>query len=151
MALSPPLPAQAGQPYLLSFVFLDFVNGSPVDPASLTLDITYALEAGETADVAGQFTYSGASAEASDTIWRTGVGAYTFRWDVPLSGLLPGVYVATWTSVYGPDNDTFEALENFPIVSGAPFVAVQSGDTGYWTGSLSYQPSWASTPFVIPL
>ena len=30
----------------------------------------------------------------------------------------------------------FEALENFPIVSGAPFVAVPAGDLGFWTGSL---------------
>lgn len=149
--LAPPLPAQAGQPYYLTFVFTSFEAGPPVDPTSLTLDITYGLEVGIAADVAGTFTYAGASAEASDTIWRTGTGAYTFRWDVPLSGLLPGVYVATWTSVYGANGDLFEAIENFPIVSGAPFVAVPSGDTGYWTGSLSYQPSWASVPFVIPL
>ncbi len=148
--LSPPLPAEAGQPYLLHFQFLDFATGSPVDPSQLTLDLTYGLEVSLTPDVAGTFTYSGASAEASDTIWRTGVGAYTFRWDVPVSGLLPGVYVATWTSVYGPNGDIFEALENFPITGGGPFVTVPALDTGFWTGSLSYQPSWASSPFTIP-
>lgn len=148
--LSPPLPAQPGQPYYLHFLFTSFENGSPADPASLTLDITYGVAAGVVGDVAGTFTYSGASAEASDTIWRTGVGAYTFRWDVPLSGLLPGVYVATWSSVYGSNGDLFEAIENFPITGGGPFITVPAGDTGFWTGSLSYQPSWASSPFTIP-
>lgn len=147
MALSPPLPAEPGQPYELLFTFTDFETGSPTDPSSLSLDLTYGSQG---PDVAGTFQYTGASSEASDTIWRTGTGAYTFRWDVPVSGLLPGVYVATWTAVYGPDDDEFEALENFPITGGAPFAQVPSGDTGFWTGSLSYQPSWASAPFVIP-
>lgn len=151
MALSPPLSAQAGQPYYLQFTFTNFETGSLVDPISLTLDITYGGLPGVAPDIAGQFVYTGASAEASNTIWRTGTGTYTFRWEVPLSGLLPGVYAATWTSVYGSDNDEFEAIENFPIVSGAPFVAVPAGDTGYWTGSISYQPSWAPAPFVIPI
>ena len=148
MALSPPYPAEPGQPYLLEFTFLDFESGSPVDPADLTLDLTYGTQG---TDTAGPFEYNGASAEASNTIWRTGTGAYTFRWDVPLSGLLPGVYTATWTAVYGSDNDEFQALENFAIVSGAPFAALPSGDTGFWTGSISYQPAWASSPFTIPL
>jgi len=149
--LSPPAPAVPGQPYYLHFSFLDFATGSPVDPSELSLDLTYGLEAGVVPDVAGTFTYSGASSEASDTIWRTGEGAYTFRWDVPVSGLLPGVYVATWTSVYGANNDEFQALENFPITGGGPFAAVPAGDVGFWTGSLSYQPSWAASPFTIPL
>ena len=149
MALSPPYPAEPGQPYILSFSFLDFESGSPVDPSSLVLDVTYGSQAA--ADTIGPVEYSGASAEASDTIWRTGTGAYTFRWDVPASGLLPGVYTATWTAVYGADNDEFQAYENFAVVSGAPFTQVPSGDTGFWTGSISYQPSWASSPFTIPL
>lgn len=149
--LSPPFPAEPGQPYFLQFLFTDFVSGSPVDPVSLTLDITNGGIAGTIPDVAGTFTYNGASNETSNTIWRTGVGAYTFRWEVPLSGLIPGVYTATWTSVYGPDGDTFEAIENFPIITGAPFTAVPAADTGYWTGSISWQPAWAASPFVIPL
>jgi len=148
--LSPPLPAQPGQPYYLAFQFRDFANGSLVDPLSLTLDLTYGIEAGIAPDVAGTFTYNNASAEASGTIWRTGEGEYTFRWDVPVSGLLPGVYVATWTSVYGAGSDVFTALENFPVTGGGPFVTVPALDTGFWTGSLSYQPSWATTPFTIP-
>jgi hypothetical protein len=150
MALAPPLPAQPGQPYFLYFSFLDFQSGSPVDPASLQLDITYGLEAGIAPDVAGTFTYAGASAEATNTIWRTGTGEYTFMWDVPTSGILPGVYIATWTSIYGSNNDEFQALENFPVTGGGPFVSVPAGDTGFWTGSLSYQPSWAPGPFTIP-
>ena len=147
MALSPPYPAEPGQPYILSFSFLDFESGSPVDPSSLVLDVTYGSQA--TADVIGPVEYAGAAAEASDTIWRTGTGAYSFRWDVPPSGLLPGVYTATWTAVYGPDE--FQAYENFAVIAGAPFTQVPSGDTGFWTGSISYQPSWASSPFTIPL
>lgn len=146
MGLSPPFPAEPGQPYELYFVFTDFESGSPVDPSALSLDITFGSQG---PDVAGTFTYAGASSEASDTIWRTGTGAYTFRWDVPTSGLLTGGYEATWTAVYGPDDDEFEALENFAIVLGAPFVQPPSGDVGFWGGSLSYQPSWASSPFVI--
>lgn len=146
MSLSPPQPAEPGQPYYLSFVFLDFVTGTPVDPTSLQLTITYG---GSGPAVEGPVPYTGASSEARDTIWRTGTGRYTFRWDVPASGLLPGVYVATWTSIYGSSNDEFDALENFPIVSGGPFVAVPSGDIGYWTGSLTYQPSWSPSPLAI--
>jgi hypothetical protein len=146
VGLSPPSAAQPGQPFYLQFTFDNFETGSPVDPSSLSLDITYGNQG---PDVAGTFQYTGASAEASNTIWRTGVGAYTFRWDVPVKGLLPGSYVATWTAVYGPDNDEFEALENFAITGGGPFVQVPAGDTGFWTGSLSYQPSWASSPFAI--
>lgn len=147
MGLAPPYPAEPGQPYYLYFSFADFELGSPVDPSILMLDITYGSQG---PDVAGQFEYTGASAEASGAIWRTGTGAYSFRWDVPLSGLLPGVYVATWTAVYGPDNDEFQVTENFAVVSGAPYAALPSGDAGFWTGSISYQPSWASSPFRIP-
>lgn len=149
MSLSPPSPAQAGQPFLLSFIFEDFESGDLTDPSGLTLDLSYGNEAGQTADIAGPFTYSGATAEASNTIWRTGPGQFSFRWEVPASGLLPGVYVATWTAQYGPGDDDFEALENFPIVSGAPFTPVPSGDTGFWGGSLTYSPPWSPVPLVI--
>lgn len=149
MSLSPPSPAQAGQPYLMLFEFRDFETGDLADPAGVVLDISYGNEAGQTADIAGPFTFAGASAEASDTIWRTGPGQFTFRWDVPTAGLLPGVYVATWTAQYGPSDDEFEAIENFPIVSGAPFTPVPSGDVGFWQGSLTYAPPWSPVPLVI--
>jgi hypothetical protein len=149
VSLSPPSPAQAGQPYILQFTFADFETGDLTDPASLTLDLTYGNEAGETADIAGPFTFSGASAEASDTLWRLSAGTYAFRWEVPVAGLLPGVYVATWTAQYGPAADEFEAIENFPIMSGAPFTPVPSGDVGFWQGSITYAPSWSPVPLVI--
>lgn len=146
MGLAPPYAAEPGQPYYLYFTFTDFESGSPVDPAALSLDIQYGTQGN---DVEGTIQYTGASTEASDVIWRTGTGAYTFRWDVPVSGLLPGVYTATWTAVYGPDSDEFQAIENFPVTVGAPYGQIPSGDVGFWTGSLSYQPSWATSPFTI--
>ena len=147
--LTPPAPAQPGAGYVLSFSFTDFESGSPVDPTGLQLDLTYGEAAGEVPDYAGPFTWTGATAPAPGLIWRTGVGQYSFWWNVPGSAL-PGVYVANWTATYGPGSDTFLAFENFPLAGGGPFVPVPSGDTGFWTGSLTYQPSWASSPFVIP-
>ena len=67
MTLSPPDPAQPGSPYELSFSFLNYETGVLTDPASLVLDITYGLMAGLTSDYAGPFTYTGASAPASNT------------------------------------------------------------------------------------
>ena len=115
----------------------------------LSLDITYGLMAGLTSDYAGPFTYTGASAAAPGVIWRTGTGEYQFWWDVPGQGTLPGIYVANWSAQYGPLGDMFMAVENFPVIAGGPFVPVPSGDVGFWTGSLTYQPSWAASPFVI--
>lgn len=138
-----------GQPFFLSFTFTNFETGTPVDPAGLVLDLTYGEQVGAVPDVAGPFTYAGATTEAPDTIWRTGTGAFTFRWDVPSSGLLPGVYVANWTATYGASGDEFLALENFPLISGAPFTPVPSGDTGYWTGSLTYSPPWSPSPLAV--
>lgn len=145
MGLAPPLPAVPGQPYYPDYVFSTYAGGTPVDPATLSVVITY----GGQEVVAGPFTYSGASSEASGTVWRTGTGAYTLRWDVPLTGMLPGVYEAEWTSTYGPDPDTFVAFENFGLNAGAPFEQVPSADVGYWTGSLTYQPSWSPSPFTV--
>jgi Phage tail protein len=119
---------------------------------SLQLDITYGEEAGFVPDVAGPFAYAtGTSTPAPGVIWRISTGQYAFWWQVPLSGLLPGVYIANWTATYGTAGDAFLSMENFPVESGAPFTPVPSADTGFWTGSLSYQPSWAPAPFVIPL
>ena len=149
VTISPPEPAQPGSPYILSFSFYDYETGVLTDPTSLTLDITYGLMAGLTADYAGSYTYTGASAPAPEVIWRTGVGTYQFWWDVPAQGTLPGIYVANWSAQYGPLGDMFMAVENFPVLTGGLFVPVPSGDTGFWTGSLTYQPSWATSPFVI--
>lgn len=146
MGLSPPDPAQPGQPYYLDFVFATYVSGTPVDPSSLQLVITY----GGQSEVAGPWTYTGSSTEASDSIWRTGTGTYTARWDVPVAGLLAGVYEAGWASTYGPDSDQFEVFENFGItMQGPPYAPVLAGDVGYWGGSITYQPAWSSSPFAV--
>jgi hypothetical protein len=149
--LSPPAPAQPGQPYIVSFVFTDYSGGTTVDPLSLTLDLTYGEAVGEVPDVAGPFTYSGVTAAMPGVLWRTGVGQYSFWWNVPADAL-PGVYIANWTATYGagPEPDTFLTFENFPLTAGGPFVPVPSGDTGFWTGSITYSPSWSPQPIVIP-
>jgi len=149
MSLSPPQPAVPGSPYFLYLTFTDFETGALTDPTALTLDITYGQEAGIVPDVAGTFTYTGASSDSGGNIWRISTGSYAFDWTVPTTGIKPGVYAATWTATYGPNSDVFQAIENFPIVSGQPYVAVPAGDVGYFTGSLSYQPAWATAPFAI--
>jgi len=151
MPLAPPDAVAVGQPYYLYYEFIDFESGDLTDPVSLTLDITYGDEAGVVPDVAGPFTYAGTSVPTPDTIWRTGVGQYTFWWQVPVTGMVPGIYVATWTATYGGSGDEFLALENFPMLSAWPLTPVPAGDTGYWTGSLTYQPSWSPSVFSIPL
>ena len=146
---SPPTPATPGEGYQLSFSFVDYESGSPVDPSQVTLDITYGEAAGEVPDYAGPFTWAGNTSPVVNTIWRTGVGQYSFWWNIPASAL-PGVYIANWTAVYGPSGDSFLAFENFPLLGGGPFVPVPAGDTGFWTGSLTYAPAWSSSPLVIP-
>ena len=149
MTLSPPQPAQPGQPFVLSFQALAFEGGTPIDPTSLQCDLTYGGYVQLVPDVAGPFTYAGADITGAgpNVVWRTGVGAYSLQWQVPASAL-PGVYTANWTWTYGPD--TFLAAENFAVPEGGPFLPVPSGDVGYWTGSISYQPAWAAAPLVIP-
>lgn len=149
MALSPPSAAVAGQPYFLSLEFADYQSGALVDPTAIQLDITAGGQPPIAPDVAGPFFYSGATSQASDTIWRTGTGQYTFWWQVPSSGLSGGDYVANWTVTYGSGGDQFLVFENFPLA--ATITPVVSGDTGYWTGSITYTPSWAAAPLVIPL
>jgi hypothetical protein len=148
MTPAPPTAAQPGENYYLAYEFYDYESGVLTDPASLVLDITYGQEAPLVPDVAGPFTYSGVVAATPGTIWRTGVGQYAFWWQIPPTGVLSGVYVATWTATHGETGDTFTAFENFPLTGGATQL-YPSGDTGYWTGSLSYQPWWAPSPFTI--
>ena len=146
---SPPTPAQPGEGYLISFSFTDYESGSPVDPSALQLDLTYGEAAGLAPDVAGPFTWVGNTSAVADTIWRTGVGQYSFWWQIPANAA-PGVYVANWTATYGPSGDQFLAFENFSLLGGGPFVSPPSGDVGFWTGSLTYSPSWSPSPLVIP-
>src|ERR1039457_5562522 len=151
MTLCPPQPAQPGTPYYMFFDFYDYENGAWAEPTSLSLAITYGnVTSGlGAASTAGPFSYTGASVEGSDTIWRLGEGQYQPRWDVPGVGIQPGVYIANWTAGYG--GDQFLAEENIPVQGAGPITPPPAGDTGYWTGSLTYQPSWAGTPFTIPL
>lgn len=148
MALSPPQPAQAGQPYVLSLEFLDYETGIPVDPAAIQLDITQGSQYPLVPDVSGPFFYAGASAASPDTTWRTGTGNYSFLWEVP-SSLSGGLYVANWTVSYGTAGDEFLIFENFSLQAAA--VVTVSKDTGYWTGSLSYQPPWSPAVLSVPL
>lgn len=145
---APPMPAVQGQPYYLLFSFTDYETGALADPTTVQLDITYGGAVGQTSDYAGPFMYSGASVAAPGVVWRISTGLYAFWWPVPVTAL-PGVYVANWTSVYGPSSDTFLATENFPMPGGGPFEAVPSGDTGYWTGSVVYAPPWSPQPLEI--
>jgi len=151
VALSPPVPAQPGQPYILSFEFRDYETGALTDPASVQLDITYGAAVGLVSDTAGPYTWDGVlSYQVPNAVWRTGTGQYSGMWQVPANAA-SGAYVANWTAVYGPNNDTFLTVENFAILQGGPYVAVPSGDIGYWTGSLTYQPAYAPAPLSITL
>jgi hypothetical protein len=135
----------------MSFEFRNFETGTLTDPTSVQVDITYGGTVGMVSDVAGPITWDGSlSYEVPGAVWRTGTGQYSAWWDVP--GNAPsGAYVANWTAVYGPANDTFLTVENFAILGGGPYVQVPAGDVGFWTGSISYQPPWAAAPLVIQL
>jgi Phage tail protein len=136
-------------PGQLSTLYLSFYNeqsGSLDDPSAVQLDITYGSQVGLVPDVAGPFSYAGATLPAPNTIWRIAVGQYAFMWQVPTTGVLPGVYVANWTCTYGPNADEFLVTENFPLLAGGPFVPVPAGDLGYWTGSIDYPAQGVSIP-----
>jgi hypothetical protein len=150
MPLQPPAPAVPGQLYWLFYNFTDYESGVLTDPISVQLDLTYGTSVDLGADdIAGPFVYTGASSPAPNTVYRIAAGQYGFVWQVP-GTMVPGVYVANWTSVYGAADDSFLTIEDFPIAGGGPFTTVPAGDTGFWTGTLTYQPAWADSPFVIP-
>jgi hypothetical protein len=130
--------AYPGAPFVLYLAFVDESTGLPADPTAIQLDITYGEEIGFVPDVAGPFTYSGATTYSSSQIWRLGTGSYAFAWSIATDALA-GVYIANWSCTYG--GATFLGVENFPVLAGGPGIAVPSGDTGYWTGSLVYSPS----------
>ena len=121
-------------------------SGSLVDPTSVTADITYGSEAPLVPDTAGPFVWDGStSTPTPGAVWRTGTGQYTCWWDVP-DTQAGGAYVITWTLPYGGDD--YLAFENFPVSTLAAAENI-SGDLGFWTGSLTYQPAWASSPLSI--
>lgn len=145
MTLAPPQPGVQGQPYQPSLDWWDETSGSLDDVSTLQADITFGSEAPLVPSIA-TFTWDGSSSTpAPGTIWRTGTGQYTCWWDVPLDQQ-GGAYVVTWTVGY--QGDDYLVTENFPVAQLAP-VIVTSGDVGYWTGSLVYQPAWASQPLSI--
>lgn len=150
---SPPAAAQPGQVFTL---FLDFYNeqsGALTDPSVVQLDITYGSEVGFVPDVpgGGPFTYSGTADTGNPQpgiLTRIAAGQYAFYW-LPGTSLPGGVYVANWSCTYGPDGDVFLITEDFTMLGFA--TALPSGDTGYWTGSITYQPAWSQVPLSIPL
>lgn len=149
MPATPPAPAVPGQLYDLFLDFYDQESGSLADPTALQLDITYGNSTYEFAlDVpgGGPFTYMGSAQPAAGSLYRLGTGQYGFRWAVPQS-LATGVYVANWVCTYS--GDQFLAVEDFPVEGGG-LAPLPSGDFGFWTGSLTYQPPWAIGPTVIP-
>ena len=145
MTLAPPTPAQQGQPYQPSLDFYNETSGSLDDVSTLTADMTFGSEFPLAPSIA-TFTWDGTSTTpAPGTIWRTGTGQYTCWWDVPLTQA-GGAYVVTWTAGY--QGDDYLVTENFPVAQLAPVIRT-SGDLGYWTGGLSWQPPWSSQPLSV--
>jgi hypothetical protein len=108
----------------LALSFYDENTGLLADPSALQLDLTYGGIAGTVPDVAGPFTYQGASSPSPGIIYRTGTGTYAFTWDIPPNAL-PGVYTANWTAAYG--DAPWLAVENFPVTpAGAVAGAAQT-------------------------
>lgn len=128
--------AVAGTTTTLKLTFYDQSSGVLTDPASVQLDITYGSIAGLIADAVGPFTYQGSSVPSSIQVYRTGVGQYSFDWQIPALGP-NGVYVANWTCAYGPSGGTSPGVEDI-VVTGSGIAPPANGDTGYWTGSLTY-------------
>lgn len=131
-----------GQQYT---AYLDFYNeqsGALTDPSAVALDITYGGELGLVPDAAGPFYYSGSSVPVGGQVYRLGTGQYACTWNVPVNAP-PGAYVANWTCTYGPDGDEFLVTDNFFVTGGFPISLVAPGETGYWTGLMSYSPVYA--------
>lgn len=122
----------AGQPVTLTVDF--WIGGVLADPSSVQLDITYGSELGFAPDVAGPFTYQGASAPTAGQVWRVSTGVYSCTWQIPAS-VPEGSYVANWSIGYG--DGSYPGSENF-WVSGGYAPPVPAGDLGYWTGGLIY-------------
>lgn len=123
-----------GSPYAIELAFRDDSTGTAVaaDPASIQLDITYGTGG---ADYMGPFLYSGAGTPTAGQVYRTGVGAYRYDWPIP-SGAPGGMYVATWTVVYGGVEQ--QGVENIFVTGGGAVTPPDNGEVGFWTGSLTY-------------
>lgn len=124
-----------GQPVPLILNFYNEETGVLTDPdGAITLDITYGEEIGFASDVAGPFSYLGASSYTPGQIWRVSTGVYEFLWTIPVQSP-GGVYIANWS--VGFQGRTFLAFENFPVTGAGLAPAVPPGDLGFWTGSLT--------------
>jgi hypothetical protein len=136
---------QQGSVVTLNLAFYNSQSGVLDDPSAVQLDITYGNEVGLVADFAGPFVYTAGNGPTQiGVVYRTGVGQYSCRWQVPATAVT-GIYVANWTCTYGPNNDQFLVVENINILGGyAP--PVTGGDVGYWTGSLSYDVQGVTVP-----
>ncbi len=119
----------------ISLEFIDETSGVLTDPGTVRLDITYGSTLGSgIPDIAGPFSYTGASAPSTTQVYRTGKGLYAYDWPVPADAA-PGVYVATWSVGYG--EQTLQGEENL-WVEAAGLTLPNSGDIGFWTGSIVY-------------
>lgn len=136
-----PITATPGTAVTLTLSFFNETSGVLTDATSVVLDITYGTEVGLAPDVAGPFSYLGASSPTPGQVYRTGVGQYAFVWQVPV-GSPSGVYVANWSCGFGAD--TFLGVENFVVTGGTVPGSGQQVDTGYWTGSIAYGGSAVS-------
>jgi hypothetical protein len=124
-----------GRTYTVELEFIDQTSGVLTDPGTVQLDITYGSTLGSgTPDYAGPFSYSGASTPSSTQVYRISKGLYAYDWPIPASAA-GGVYVATWSVGYG--GQTLEGEENL-WVEAAGLTPPNSGDIGFWTGSLTY-------------
>lgn len=134
----------AGGTVTLSLNFYNEESGVLTDPDSVQLDITTGGNVTLVADVTGggPFYYPA-------SIVRLGTGMYQYTWSIPVT-LPAGSYTANWSVGFG--GDTFLITENFYIGPAANGYIPPSGTTaGFWTGSVSWQPSYASTPNTITI
>jgi len=127
-------------------LFLQFYNeqsGVLTDPdGAIQADITTGGNVGLVSDVpgGGPFFYPA-------NITRTGVGLYQFSWNIPSTAMV-GSYTVNWQ--VGFQGNTFLITENFYVGPGANgYILPSTTDAGFWTGSISWQPSYQSTPNTI--
>lgn len=128
--------ATAGQTVTLQLAFYNQSSGILTDPTAVQIDITFGSVVGVVPDVAGPYTYQGSAVPSSTQVYRTGTGQYALDWQIPLA-TPGGVYIANWTCTYGSTGGTSPGVEDI-VVTAAGITPPANGDTGFWTGSLTY-------------
>jgi hypothetical protein len=131
----------AGMPVTVIGEFI--AGGMLADADAVQLDITYGSAVGLVPDVAGPFTFQGASSSTPGQIWRVSTGEYACTWQVP-AGTETGDYVANWSFTY--QDAEYPAAENI-WVSGANLVPLPGADLGFWTGAITNPNADASIAF----